>query len=269
MTTTQLALKDESGDLVPQREFGETTPMTLIQQALDKGFTGEQLNGLLEFAKNYKAETAKEAYFKAFKQFKAAVPQIVKNAEIRVGQQVRSRYADLENVCDKLIPALEAVKITHRWKTTSQGDSVTVACLLRHELGHEEEGASLTHGRDTSGAMNAIQGLGSTISYLERYTFLASCGVAVKSMDTDGNVPPNPEDLLSDQQRNDFVSLIEGSGNLEEMRVNFRKAIMAAGVPEAVLNQKGDVIGAAKDKKSAREFSDARQKMIPKFRGAK
>jgi hypothetical protein len=53
---------------------------------------------------------------------------------------------------------------------------------------------------DAGGAKNAIQARASTISYLERYTLKAICGVAEGGEDDDGNggrEPPEcPADLL-------------------------------------------------------------------------
>ena len=51
-------------------------------------------------------------------------------------------------------------------------------------MGHFET-TSLTAAGDQSGGKNAIQALGSTISYLERYTILALTGLSTHEMDDD------------------------------------------------------------------------------------
>jgi hypothetical protein len=53
-------------------------------------------------------------------------------------------------------------------------------------MGHSEEGAVLEGAPDTSGSKNSIQAVGSTVSYLERYTLLAATGLAAKDQDDDG-----------------------------------------------------------------------------------
>jgi len=40
---------------------------------------------------------------------------------------------------------------------------------------------------DTSGSKNSIQAVGSTVSYLQRYTLYSILGLASKDADTDGN----------------------------------------------------------------------------------
>jgi hypothetical protein len=201
------------------------TPNELISQAIAQGMSGEQLNGLLQFAINYKAEAAKEAYFQAFNKFKEAAPKIIKDSEIRHNGKLIGMYAKLEQACQKLIPALGSVKITHRWDSTTVGDYTTVTCYLRHEMGYEEKGASLGSGPDTSGAKNAVQAIGSTMSYLQRYTLMASCGLTVEGMDTDGNLdtPQMAEPVLLE-----WLDGMRQAPHLDALKDVYRKAYTAA-----------------------------------------
>ena len=59
-----------------------------------------------------------------------------------------------------------------------------VTCKITHELGHSEE-TSLSAPADSSGSKNAIQAIGSTITYLQRYTLLALTGLATHEQDDD------------------------------------------------------------------------------------
>jgi hypothetical protein len=54
---------------------------------------------------------------------------------------------------------------------------------------------------DTSGSKNPIQAIGSTQSYLERYTALALLGIATKDM-PDADDPPVPDEDIIDTERN-------------------------------------------------------------------
>jgi hypothetical protein len=62
---------------------------------------------------------------------------------------------------------------------------VKVTCKLTHKQGHSEE-VTLEAPLDTSGGKNNIQAMGSSVSYLERYTLLAITGLATKEQDDDG-----------------------------------------------------------------------------------
>ena len=178
----------------------QPTVMEILSQAVLSGSVNvEVIERLARLQGEMMDRTAKTAYAEAFAKFKAEVPAIVKDAEIKVKDVIRSRYAKLDQVAEKVIPALLAVGITNRWKTSTGPDGrITVTCYLRHVLGHEEEGASMTSSPDTSGSMNSLQGQGSTVSYLERYTFVASCGIVIKDQDDDGNrsVPQSDVDKM-------------------------------------------------------------------------
>ena len=60
-----------------------------------------------------------------------------------------------------------------------------VTCILTHVKGHRER-TSLQAGLDQSGAKNNIQALGSTVTYLQRYSLLAAVGLATREQDNDG-----------------------------------------------------------------------------------
>ena len=69
---------------------------------------------------------------------------------------------------------------------TQQDDKISVTCTITHTSGHKRT-ATMTAGADMSGSKNAIQGIASTVTYLERYTFFAALGIASAEMfDDDG-----------------------------------------------------------------------------------
>ena len=113
-------------------------------------------------------------------------PEILKNKKIKHGQNVIASYADLPRVISVVEPVLNKYEITHRWESEQTDTHMSVTCILTHKLGHSERNR-MTAPADTSGSKNAIQALGSTKTYLERYTFLGVTGLAVTDLDDDGN----------------------------------------------------------------------------------
>ena len=97
---------------------------------------------------------------------------------------------------------LSAVGISHKWKMC-QSPEISVTCVLTHEMGHSEE-TTLKASPDTSGSKNSIQAIGSTVTYLERYTLLAAVGLAAAGMDNDGRAadeeqkPKTPEERVAE-----------------------------------------------------------------------
>jgi hypothetical protein len=87
-------------------------------------------------------------------------------------------------------------------------------------MGHFEE-TSITAEADVSGSKNPIQAVGSTISYLERYSILALTGLSTKDMDTDGI----PEDDKIDENKVGIVN-----GLIKELDVDKEKFLKYMGV---------------------------------------
>ena len=176
---------------------------------------------------------AKVAFAEAFGQFKADAPKILKTKHVHFEKKNAGPgdkptdywHVELDKACDLLIPALLKVGITHQWKSADLPDGrVRVTCILRHRLGHEQEGASLAGPADQSGGKNPIQGVGSSTSYLERYTFLATCGIVPAGTDNDGN----PLTGMSNDDGAAFVEAIQNAETASDVMGEWTKAINAA-----------------------------------------
>ena len=173
------------------------TPMDLLQTAIEREGSIDVIERLARLQMEMMDKEAKNAYVEAFEKFKANVPAIFKDSAIMVNGVERGKYAKLDKICNILIPALLKVGITHRWKTrtSEDGKMIFVTCYLRHRAGYEEEGSTLGGAPDTSGSKNPTQATGSTTAYLQRYTLVGSCGLAIKDQDSiDSNAPTLSEE---------------------------------------------------------------------------
>lgn len=165
------------------------TPMQLLQIATEKGASVDQLERLMALAERWQANEARKAYVAAVAAFKAEAPMLAKNKHVRfptrTGPDTEYRHTTLDHAVEVLAPLLSKHGLTHQWETNQADQMIEVSCTLRHVLGHSEK-VTLRAGAETSGTKNAIQGIGSTVTYLERYTFLAITGMATKEQDYDG-----------------------------------------------------------------------------------
>ncbi len=185
------------------------TPADLIGQAIAKGANLETLERLLTLKERFEANEAKKAYYKAMSLFKANIPQINKNKKVNYpagGGSVKYSYATLFNAIDKVTPKLSEFGLSVAWFHKQTKEELTVTCRITHELGYSEE-TSLTGPHDNTGSKNAIQALGSTNSYLERYTFFALIGTAAKDQDDDG-MASGPVELIDDKQKSQLVDCL-------------------------------------------------------------
>lgn len=211
----------------------------LISQAINKGADLDKLEKLLALQERWEANEAKKAYHKSMSAFKANPPKIDKDRDVAYGNTKYS-HASLGNVTEKISTELSKYGLSASWSTKQNGQ-VCVTCRITHELGHSEE-TTLCAASDTSGSKNAIQAIGSTITYLERYTLLALTGLATYDQEDDGVAAGKPVELIDEKQISqitDFLSEIGGKAKekflkymvvekLEDItKDNFPKAISA------------------------------------------
>ena len=167
----------------------QSMPAEIIQSAISEGVDLEQLEKLLYMQERWEANEAKKAYNKAMANFKANPPQIDKDKKVGYSTakgRVGYSHASLYNVVEKITAELSKYGLSASWRTEQNGH-IKVTCRIAHELGHFEE-TSLLADADVSGAKNSIQAIGSTVTYLQRYTILSLTGLATHDQDTDGQI---------------------------------------------------------------------------------
>ena len=184
--------KPDKQDLVvipAQPSSQGTALMSIIERAAaDPQYDVAKLKELLAVKKEWEADEARKAFVVALNAFKADPPQVLKDAsvafETQRGGKTGYKHAALDKASEIIGAALAKHGISHRWNV-EQGERIKVTCILTHALGHSES-VTMEAALDTSGSKNNIQALGSTVSYLQRYTLFAASGIAPKNVDDDG-----------------------------------------------------------------------------------
>jgi hypothetical protein len=175
----------------PRNTAVATTPSDLLRLAVEGGADLDRLERLMALQTQWEANEARKAYVADMAEFKKAPPEITKDKIVgyknKDGSVTGYMHATIGNVTNKIVAALAMRGFSHRWDLEQQsGGLIVVTCVLTHKLGHSER-TMLSSTRDDSGKKNNIQQMASTITYLERYTLLAACGVATKDQgDDDG-----------------------------------------------------------------------------------
>lgn len=196
-----------SGKEIEIKPVQPVTPMTLIERAQQSNASIEQMQQLFELQLRYEANEARKAFNGAMADFRENAPAIAKR---RTGHNIK--YAGLSESIEAIQPLLSQFGLSHQWKTKQDGALITVECTVTHRMGHSES-TSLSAAPDTSGSKNAIQAIGSTVSYLERYTLYAILGLSSREMDDDGKASSAPEvELITEAQVSDLISLAHEVG---------------------------------------------------------
>ena len=167
------------------------TPATLLELAITKGADVDQLEKLMALQERYDAKQAKSAFLAAMTMFQAEVPRVTKNKE---GHNYK--YAPLADIVEQVRPTLQKAGLTYRFEQNHE-NGIKVDCVVSHIDGHSER-TTMSALADKSGSKNEVQAIGSTVQYLQRYTFCGALGITTADEDIDGRLPFTG---LSDKQQ--------------------------------------------------------------------
>ncbi len=218
MTAASQALV-EHDDPGPARELEPMptpqTPMAMIDRALVSGAAPETLEKLLALQERWEANQGRKAFDEAMAAAKAEIPTIRKNRTVDFTSskgRTHYRHEDLAEIAATVNPILGKYGLSYRFKTTNApNEPITVTCIITHRMGYYEE-TTLSGPRDESGNKNAIQQVGSTLVYLQRYTLKAALGLAASDDDDDGRASDGSQTPINDQQAATIRKLAEETG---------------------------------------------------------
>lgn len=242
MNQSVTLLREVEPPSAPQPSYSVTpvTPMAMISQAVANGANMEMIEKLMALHEKIEANQARKAFDAALAAAKAEFPVITKNRHVSYESQdkkSRTEYSheDLGEIARAIDPILGKHGLSYRFDTRSElNQPIVVTCILGHRDGHSVTN-TLMAGRDDSGKKNALQQMGSTITYLQRYTLKAALGLA-SSADDDGHAAgadDNP--AISDEQIEQIQQLIvETETKIDEFLVAFGIAALSD-MPPALL----------------------------------
>lgn len=201
-----------------------TTPVDLLQIAVSQNADLDKLEKLMALQERWEANEARKAYHKAMSVFKADPPKIEKDRHVSY-QTAKGKteydHASLANVTATINAALSANGLTASWETKQTEKSITVICRITHILGHSESTA-LSSPPDESGGKNSIQAIGSTVSYLQRYTILSLCGLATSDQDDDGSANSEAQRITPNQLADITALMAKVNGNIAQFCKYFK-----------------------------------------------
>jgi hypothetical protein len=172
--------------------------MRTIDMMLQRGAEIGALERLFDLQVAWEKNEARKAYAKALAAMKATIPiEVFKRKKVDVPGGAKFKHAELCDVVDAAVEAMGKFGFVHSWKPTAQtSEYLEITCIITHELGHKEETTLRSDYDSSNPKMSSLHRLGSTVTYLERYTLVAALGVAAKNIDDDGaSAGKNPADV--------------------------------------------------------------------------
>lgn len=182
-----VSVRHEHNNVPAERR--EMTAMEMVGRALEMGVSAEILQQMMDLRDREEATRARKAFNEAFAAFKAEAITVVRNRKVTDGPLRGRSYAELVSFVEAATPALSKHGLSASWDITRDDkDWIEVTCTIEHILGGKKQ-VSLGGPPDAGGAKNPLQARISTVTYLERATFKAACGLAEQGDDTDGTAP--------------------------------------------------------------------------------
>jgi len=220
-----------TAEIIPAESQAQPTSVSLMRMieraAFMPDFDVAKLKAMLDMKLTYEANEARLAYIDGMATFRSNPPEINKTKKVQYrnkdGSETIYHHAELDNVVEVISEALRKVDIRPSWKTSDVAGRITVTCVLTHKLGHSEEVATLAGPPDVSGGKNNIQAIGSTTSYLQRYTLLAGTGLAAKGQDDDGKTEGMDSNAIDE-----YCTQMRDAAHVQELQQSFKECYQKA-----------------------------------------
>jgi hypothetical protein len=200
---TELAIRENEAPIAPTNAL---TPMDMIAQAIASGAGVEQLGKLMELQERYEASQARKAFNAAIAAAKAEMSPVVRN---RSGHNSK-KYADFAAIAEAVDPILSKNDLGYRFRSET-GERINVTCILFHKGGHSEE-TTLAGPPDKTGNKNEVQAIGSTLTYLQRYSLVQALGLAATDDDDGVKGGDGPTGPITDDQAAHLISICDEIG---------------------------------------------------------
>lgn len=213
-------------DSQPQPQLPADNMVSMIERvAMDPNIPVDRLTALMDMRERQMDKEAEQVFNQAFAAAMAEMPDIPKSGHNKHSGQ---RYSTLDDLIRTTRPVLARHGLSLNWQTSAQGNDYSVTAIVRHAKGHSIQ-TTLTGARDSGKQMNALQGGGSTETYLKRYTGFSILGLSSgDEIEDDGQSVGGPATISAEQ----YVQLRDRAA---EVGVDEAKICLAAGVSDLQL----------------------------------
>ena len=168
-------------------DYGASLMQVIAKAASDPNVDIDKMERLLQMQERVQDRSAEVAFSEAFADMQPELPSISHNGQIVHKGNVISEFSDWPNINKVVTPVLSKHGFSLSFKPgKAERGGTAIRAILRHRSGHKDE-ADLELPTDTSGAKNAVQGVGSSLTYAKRYAGVLILNLTVQGEDDDGS----------------------------------------------------------------------------------
>lgn len=157
----------------------------IAKAARDPSVDMDKMERLLAMQERVQARGAEIAFASAMAEMQPNLPIIKKNGQIVHKGQIISEFAEWADISKVIKPITSSYGFSLTFRPVDRQDEVAVMAVLKHKAGHTET-ATVGVPLDTSGAKNAPQSVGSSLSYAKRYAGTLILDLVTEGDDDDG-----------------------------------------------------------------------------------
>ena len=220
----------------------EDAPMVAMIEriAMDPSIPLDRLEQMLAMKERMDAKAAERAFAEAFSAASSEMPAIPMNG---AGNN-KKPYALLKDIIAYTRPVLARHGMILNFDVQSS-DKITVTARLTHKDGHSQT-TNISLPVDSSGSKNAVQSIGSSQTYGQRYTAQAILGLSLgEDTDDDGVSSARVADRITADQFVLIQCLMEESGADEGKMLAY---VGAASLEELTVKQFDSAVSALRKK---------------------
>lgn len=201
--------------------------LSLIERvATDPNASIEKLERMMAMRDKLQADQARAAFAQAFAAASSEFPMIPLNGR---GDKNKP-YALLKDIISGTKPVLTKHGLALSFGVESTSDRVTVTAKLMHVSGHIET-TSIELPKDQSGSKNAVQAVGSSQTYGQRYAAQAILGLSLGDDTDDDGKAAGAGAMIDADQFFELKNLIESAAADEAKFCQFLKVADLESLP--------------------------------------
>lgn len=180
-------MKNLVSELVAPEQVSQSNSVLAVisRAATDKDVDVSKMERLLDMQERVMAKQAEMSFYSDMSALQDDMPTIKKEGEIKVGGQLRSRYARFEDILGQTKPLLKNYGFSVAFKSNFVDGQLEITGILSHRFGHKES-TTMRLPFDDSGAKNQVQMIGSSVSYGKRYVYCMLLNINITEDDDDG-----------------------------------------------------------------------------------
>lgn len=217
-------IEDKVDIVEKSQQNAEINALTLIDKAIEKDIDVNKFAKLVDIVRLLEDEKAKRDFYEALSNFQGEVPPIKKLSRADMGYgKPKYNYAEFGEIVTTIQEPLKKHGLSYHFEIGNEPvvikgekgedvivEFVAVTCTVAHKAGYEKN-TTMSVQKDAGAGKSNVQAVGSTITYLKRYTLLALLGIGTADPDDDAvsTIPENQKTIDKKEDKSDLLAEIK------------------------------------------------------------